>query len=110
LFGVSFHGVKRPEREADHSPPSSTEVKNTWRYTSTPQYVFMAWCLVKHRDSFTFYLSPWDRLPLVCLLAHCLRHSSSRWESTDWFLSLCPLIALCCVAVLASLVCRPRHS
>jgi hypothetical protein len=21
-----------------------------------PQYVFMAWCLVKHRDKFTFYL------------------------------------------------------
>jgi len=20
-----------------------------------PQYVFVAWCLVKHRDSFTFY-------------------------------------------------------
>jgi hypothetical protein len=23
-----------------------------------PQYVFMAWCLVKHRDNFTFYLLP----------------------------------------------------
>jgi hypothetical protein len=23
---------------------------------SLPQYVFMAWCLVKHRDNFTFYL------------------------------------------------------
>jgi hypothetical protein len=32
--------VKRPEREADHSPPSSAEVKNAWSYTSTPQYVF----------------------------------------------------------------------
>jgi hypothetical protein len=21
-----------------------------------PQYAFMAWCLVKHRDSFTFYI------------------------------------------------------
>jgi hypothetical protein len=29
-------GVKRPGREADHSPPSSAEVKNAWRYTSTP--------------------------------------------------------------------------
>jgi hypothetical protein len=27
---------------ADHSPPSSAEVKNTWIYTSTPPYVFMA--------------------------------------------------------------------
>jgi hypothetical protein len=31
----SFPGVKRPEREADHSPPSSAEVKNAWSYTST---------------------------------------------------------------------------
>jgi hypothetical protein len=51
----SFPGGKRPGREADHSPPSSAEVKNAWSYTSTPQYVFMAWCLVKHRDIFTFF-------------------------------------------------------
>jgi len=24
--------------------------------TSLPQYVFMAWCLFKHRDNFTFIL------------------------------------------------------
>jgi len=23
---------------------------------ATPQYVFMAWCLVEHRDNFDFYL------------------------------------------------------
>jgi hypothetical protein len=28
-------GVKRPGREADHSPPSSAEVKNAWSYIST---------------------------------------------------------------------------
>jgi hypothetical protein len=28
--------VKRSGREADHSPPSSAEVKNAWSYTSTP--------------------------------------------------------------------------
>jgi hypothetical protein len=28
--------------------------KNEWSYTSTPQYAFMAWCLVKHTDNFTF--------------------------------------------------------
>jgi hypothetical protein len=33
--------VKRPGREADHSPPSSAEVKNAWSYTSTSPYVFM---------------------------------------------------------------------
>jgi len=29
-------GVCSPRREADHSPPSSVEVKNAWRYASTP--------------------------------------------------------------------------
>jgi len=42
--------IKRSWREADHSPPSSSEVKNAWSCTSTPHYVFMAWYLVKHRD------------------------------------------------------------
>jgi len=38
-------GVKWPEREADHSLPSSTEVKNTWRYASNSPYACSAWCL-----------------------------------------------------------------
>jgi hypothetical protein len=40
--GGSFPGVKRPAREADHSPPASIEVKKMWIYTSTPPYAFMA--------------------------------------------------------------------
>jgi hypothetical protein len=40
--------VKRPEREAGNSSSLSAEVKTTWSYTSTPQYFFMAWCLIKH--------------------------------------------------------------
>jgi len=35
--------------ETDRSPPSSTEVKNSWIYTSTPPYVFMPWYIIKHR-------------------------------------------------------------
>jgi len=34
--GALSLGVKRPGREAHHSPPSSAEVKNAWNYTSTP--------------------------------------------------------------------------
>jgi hypothetical protein len=54
-----FPGVKRPVREADHSPPFSVEVKNEWSYTSTPQYGFMACFSVKkgHRDKFTVTLA-----------------------------------------------------
>jgi len=36
------------------TPPSSTKVKNVWSCTFTPQYVFVVWCLGKHRDNFTF--------------------------------------------------------
>jgi hypothetical protein len=54
-------GLKRQGHETDHSPPSSAEVKNAWSYTSTPQYVFMAWYSVKHRDNFI--------LPLLYLSA-----------------------------------------
>jgi hypothetical protein len=40
--GGSFPGLKRPGREAGNSPPTSAEIKNTWIYTSTLPYVFMA--------------------------------------------------------------------
>jgi hypothetical protein len=30
--------VKQPGREADHSPPTSAEVKKMWIYTSTPSW------------------------------------------------------------------------
>jgi hypothetical protein len=49
---VIFSAVKRAERGADHSPPSSTEVMNAWSYTSTPLYVIMEWCLIKYRIRF----------------------------------------------------------
>jgi hypothetical protein len=47
MYQGFFPGVRRPGREADHSPPSSAKLKNAWSYTSTPQYAFMEWCLVR---------------------------------------------------------------
>jgi hypothetical protein len=38
--------VKRRGHEADHSPPTSAEVKKIWIYTSTPPYAFVAYCLI----------------------------------------------------------------
>jgi hypothetical protein len=35
VMEVLFPVVKRPVREADHSPPSSAEVKSPWGYTFT---------------------------------------------------------------------------
>ena len=42
--------IKRnhPERDGSHSPPSSTEVKNEWSYTSIPPYAFMTWTVTLH--------------------------------------------------------------
>jgi len=67
VLGALSPVVKRPTREADHSPASSVEVKNAWSCISTLQYVFMAWYLDKHRDNLTF----------TCFT--CLTFLISRW-------------------------------
>jgi hypothetical protein len=36
----SFPWVKRPRREADHSPPSNAEVKKEWSCSPLPPYAF----------------------------------------------------------------------
>jgi hypothetical protein len=43
--------VKQPGREADHSSSSSScvKVKNVSTWTSTPPYVFIAWCFIKQQ-------------------------------------------------------------
>jgi hypothetical protein len=46
-WGSFCLGIRQPEREAGESPEYSAEVKNTWNYTPTPQYVFTEWCLIK---------------------------------------------------------------
>jgi hypothetical protein len=59
ISGILYSEVKRLERESDHLPPYSSEVKNTRSFTSTPSYIFMAWCLRKGTTMFTFYTT-WD--------------------------------------------------
>jgi hypothetical protein len=59
-------GVKRPGREAGHSPPSSTEVKE-WvaLYLHSPNTPSWRDAQLKHRDNFTFDLqvrSPREQL------------------------------------------------
>jgi hypothetical protein len=44
--GALSPGIKRREREANHSRPTSAEVKKTWIYTSTLLYAFTASCLI----------------------------------------------------------------
>jgi len=53
-------GVKRPEREADNSSPSSVEVKECidlyLHSSNTPSW---RGAQLKHRDNFTFALLPY---------------------------------------------------
>jgi hypothetical protein len=86
---VLSRGVKRPGREADHSPPSNAEVKNTWRYTYTSPYGFMVSCLIKHSDVTYYY---YYRLQTNCRM---VAHSScagvatlhSSWSNSSHTLS-----------------------
>jgi hypothetical protein len=79
--------VKQPGHEANLSPPSSAEFKNARSYTFTPQYVFMAWCLIKHRDNFTFTLPSYQCLKtflvtyFLCLKNKLVCRILARWVS-----------------------------
>jgi hypothetical protein len=53
-MGAFSFGIQRPVREAHHIPEASAEVRKTQIYASNASYVFMAQCLVKHRDNFIF--------------------------------------------------------
>jgi len=55
--GLFPWGVKRPRFEADHSPPSISEVKNAWSYTSSLSIHLHGVVLRKTRENFTFYPS-----------------------------------------------------
>jgi hypothetical protein len=47
-------GLKRMGREADHSPQSDAETRNTFSYTSCPPTVLLMWCLIKHNENFIY--------------------------------------------------------
>jgi len=47
VLGAVTSEVKWSGREADHSSPSSTKIKNAWSCTSTPPYVFVQERLIK---------------------------------------------------------------
>jgi hypothetical protein len=52
--GALSLGVKRPVREADHSHPSSAEVKWVELYRHSPNTPTWHGAQLKHRDNFTF--------------------------------------------------------
>jgi hypothetical protein len=62
--------VKRPRREADHSPPTSAEVKKIWIYTSTPSYAFIG-----------------TNLPFIL---HILVYNKTSYSTTNGLITLKP--------------------
>jgi hypothetical protein len=92
-------GGSFPGRKADYSPTTSADFKKTWVYTSTPLYVFMAWCLINEaQGQFYFYYLQWtaELFPWIFRLmstAQTLDNFQARkwraWFGTShWFLSL----------------------
>jgi hypothetical protein len=51
--GALSLGVKQPGHEADHSPPSSVEVKEVELYFHSPNTPSWRGAQLKHRDNFT---------------------------------------------------------
>jgi hypothetical protein len=43
VLGVLLSGVKQFKHTADHSLPSSDEVRNVQTFTSTPPYILIVW-------------------------------------------------------------------
>jgi hypothetical protein len=58
VLGFLSLGIKQPERETDHSPPSTAELKE-WvelYILPLPQYTLMAWCSVKALGHLYLYI------------------------------------------------------
>jgi hypothetical protein len=47
-----YNRIKRLGRKAEDSLPHSAMVKKHGGMPPVPRYLFMAWCLIKHKDNF----------------------------------------------------------
>jgi hypothetical protein len=62
-----------------HSHPSLAGFRNAWSYTSTPAYVFMAWCLIKHRDNCKGQCVPFYGIVWIIVGSSKIRMASKSW-------------------------------
>jgi hypothetical protein len=70
--GALSPGVKRPEREVDHSPLTSAEIKKMWIYTSTP---------TRLHGVVLNYLSTGTTLPFILTVRPVLEITSTEREA-----------------------------
>jgi len=80
VSGALSLGGKRPGREADHSFPSTTEVKKAWSIrlqdvVLRTGYVIMAWYLVMPKDNFI--------LPYLWIRRQRLLHPQMQFEVAE---------------------------
>ena len=81
-----FSGVKRPGHKADYSSASSVEVKNEWRYNSTPS---MYLCITgetrrKHNEEHNnLYCSPSFIRVIKSRRRRRAEHVAGMWERRD---------------------------
>jgi hypothetical protein len=69
-------GVKWPGCDADHSPPTSVEVKNTW---ISPMSSWHSTYLVEYRDNFMYVLNKILRSEASELIVIILINENSLW-------------------------------
>jgi hypothetical protein len=70
-----------------------------------PQYVLMAWCLVKHRDNFTF--TPYNTLQLVFIPLSLIRHTNYTVDTSIQY--LCSGLRILCIVCLTGLKDKCLH-
>jgi hypothetical protein len=71
VTGALSLGVKQRGREADHSPPSSAEVRNAWSYTSTPP---------KRLDG---VMHSWKKESTVTPLPYCMQSETTTLQNPN---------------------------
>jgi hypothetical protein len=78
-----------PGREADHSPPSSAEIKE-WveLYLHSPNTPSWRGAQGEHRDNFTFYLSRYEDFKIMKTFQKC--EDGTESYSTTGVQKMCP--------------------
>jgi hypothetical protein len=89
-------GVKRPGHETDHSPPSGAEVKNGGAIPPlTHMSSYHDALLIKHRDSFTFFLITFHHIIQISVCRY-LENRALRWCSYTEQMKEKRLPKMCC--------------
>jgi hypothetical protein len=103
--GALSLGIKRPGREADQSPPSSAEVKNAWRYTSTPSIRLHVVFPQNSQSTVKPGTIPKEDFLLKCKLMGHVRHSCPTLM--QFVGQIVWLLAMLCYALTLRRICNP---